>query len=83
MSRYLSCYESEARLDISTTFDCDKHFNGKETAVAAHDASCTWSSNNEQEFDLVLENINLLVPKGSMVAVIGEVNIPCMINIKC
>ncbi|XP_073023076.1 ABC transporter C family member 13 [Primulina eburnea] len=73
LSRYLSCYESDARLGISTTFDCDKHFNGKEAAVAANDASCTWSSNKEMEFDLVLEHVNLFVPKGSMVAVIGEV----------
>ncbi|XP_073147479.1 ABC transporter C family member 13 isoform X2 [Henckelia pumila] len=71
LRRYLSCYEGEDR--VETTFDCDKHFNGKETAVAAHDASCTWSSNNEKEFDLVLEHVNLFVPKGSMVAVIGEV----------
>ncbi|KZV22614.1 ABC transporter C family member 13-like [Dorcoceras hygrometricum] len=73
LSRYLSSYESVDRFDISTTFDCDKHINGKETAVAAHDASCTWSSNKEKEFNLVLEHVNLVVPKGSMVAVIGEV----------
>lgn len=50
-------------------------FDGKETAVAVHDASCTWSSYDENEFDLVLQHVNLCVPKGSMVAIIGEVNI--------
>ncbi|KAG8379711.1 hypothetical protein BUALT_Bualt07G0117400 [Buddleja alternifolia] len=73
LSKYLSCYESDVGLDNSSSRCYDEKFDIEETAVAVHDASCTWSSYDEKEFDLVLEHVNLFVPKGSMVAVIGEV----------
>lgn len=52
----------------------DEMSDSKETAAVVHDASCTWSSYDEKEFELVLEHVNLYVPKGFMVVIIGEVN---------
>ncbi|XP_051148072.1 ABC transporter C family member 13 isoform X1 [Andrographis paniculata] len=74
LNRYLSCYESDLRADDTSRIVYDgKKIDCKETAIAVHDASCTWSSYDENEFDLVLEHVDLHVPKGSMVAIIGEV----------
>ncbi|KAJ9693150.1 hypothetical protein PVL29_012054 [Vitis rotundifolia] len=42
-------------------------------AVAMCDASCAWSSSEEVEKDLVLHHVTLGLPKGSLVAIIGEV----------
>ncbi|KAL3835470.1 hypothetical protein ACJIZ3_010206 [Penstemon smallii] len=69
LSKYLSCCETE----VSSPPFKDDQFDSKEAVVSVHDASCTWSSYNEEEFDSVLEHVNLFVPKGFMVAVIGEV----------
>ncbi|KAK4488885.1 hypothetical protein RD792_004675 [Penstemon davidsonii] len=69
LSKYLSCCETE----VSSPPFNDDQFDSKEAVVSVHDASCTWSSYNEKEFDSVLEHVNLFVPKGFMVAVIGEV----------
>lgn len=42
-------------------------------AVAMYDASCNWSSSNTQQLSPVIDHITLAIPKGSLVAVIGEV----------
>lgn len=42
-------------------------------AVTICDACCTWSSSDKKEFDLLLHKITLQVPKGCLVAVVGEV----------
>ncbi|KAL8456965.1 hypothetical protein ACS0TY_034986 [Phlomoides rotata] len=73
LDKYLSCHESDIGNNNSPPIFGDKKINFKEIAVAIHDASCTWSSYDEKEFDLVLEHIDLFVPKGLMVAIIGEV----------
>lgn len=75
MNKYLSCKESATGLNESSPVFYDENFDSNELAVSVHDASCTWSSYDEKEFDLVLEHINLRVPKGFMVAVIGEVKL--------
>ncbi|KAL2242765.1 UNVERIFIED_CONTAM: ABC transporter C family member 13 [Sesamum indicum] len=73
LSKYLSCHESEFGLEHSSPIFYDEKFDSKDTAVSINDASCTWSSYDEKGFDLVLEHVNLVVPKGFMVAIIGEV----------
>ncbi|KAL0319052.1 UNVERIFIED_CONTAM: ABC transporter C family member 13 [Sesamum angustifolium] len=73
LSKYLSCHESDIGHESSSPIFYDEKFDSKETAVSVHDASCTWSSYDEMGFELVLEHVNLVVPKGFMVAIIGEV----------
>ncbi|KAL8042899.1 hypothetical protein ABFX02_09G082600 [Erythranthe guttata] len=74
LNKYLSCYESDmGNGNNSSTIFYDENCDFKETDVFIHDASCTWSSYDEKEFDLVLEHVNLCVPKGSMIVIIGEV----------
>ena len=41
-------------------------------AVVMHDACCSWSSSNEDQ-NLVLNHVTLHLPKGRLVAVVGEV----------
>lgn len=38
------------------------------------DSCCAWSSSDENDLDLVLKHVTLGIPKGSFVAVIGEVS---------
>ncbi|XP_047963792.1 ABC transporter C family member 13 [Salvia hispanica] len=73
LNKYLSCKENDTRLNKSSPTFCDEKFDSKELAVSVDEASCIWSSYDEKEFNLVLENVNLRVPKGFMVAIIGEV----------
>ncbi|CAA0827331.1 multidrug resistance-associated protein 11 [Striga hermonthica] len=73
LSKYLSSFENDIEPgSLSPIVDGDK-FGFKELAVAVRDASCAWSSCDEKEFNLVLERVNLYVPEGFMVAIIGEV----------
>lgn len=51
----------------------DSSLISEELAVFVEDASCTWSSNVEEEHSLTIKHINLIIPKGSFVAIIGEV----------
>ncbi|KAK6147863.1 hypothetical protein DH2020_018775 [Rehmannia glutinosa] len=73
LSKYLSSYESNIEPESSSPIVNNEKFDSEEPAVAVNDASCTWSSYDEKEYDLVLEDANLYVPKGFMVAIIGEV----------
>lgn len=45
----------------------------KDMVVTMHDASCSWSSGDEKDRNLVLNQVNLHLTKGSLVAIIGEV----------
>lgn len=45
----------------------------EDMTVIMHDASCSWSSSDEKDQNLVLNRVNLCLPKGYFVAVIGEV----------
>ncbi|KAA8540550.1 hypothetical protein F0562_024531 [Nyssa sinensis] len=79
LSRFLSCSEHELELDWignPSSSSCSKDqpdFTFKDMAVVIHDASCVWSSSNEEGLNLVLNHVTLCIPKGSFVSVIGEV----------
>lgn len=45
-----------------------------DAAIVIHDACCTWSGSDEKEWNMVLNHVTLDLPKGSFVAVIGEVS---------
>lgn len=55
----------------------DKQTELQDVAVVIRDASCTWSCRDQKEIDLVLDPVNLLIPKGLLVAVVGEVKLYC------
>ncbi|EPS71658.1 hypothetical protein M569_03101, partial [Genlisea aurea] len=73
LSKYLSCYENYRTAEFASPSSSthDDH-NFEESVLSINSASCTWSSYDE-DFDLVLDNVNLTVPKGSMVVIVGEV----------
>lgn len=48
-------------------------FSSDSMAVVMHDACCNWSSCSAQQPSPVIDHITLALPKGSLVAVIGEV----------
>ncbi|KAK1557413.1 hypothetical protein Q3G72_024236 [Acer saccharum] len=78
LSRFLSC--SECELEMEQTANSSSHFSNiqpnftsEEMTVIMHDASCTWSSNEQEERNLVLDRVSLSLPKGLLIAIIGEV----------
>ncbi|XP_049393908.1 ABC transporter C family member 13 isoform X2 [Solanum stenotomum] len=77
LCKYLSCFEQETSMEQPSNcsvFSCSNKQNElQDAAVVIHDASCTWSSSDQKEIDLVVDPVNLLIPKGLLVAVVGEV----------
>ncbi|KAI7986989.1 ABC transporter C family member 13 [Camellia lanceoleosa] len=74
LSRFLSCSENEPELGQtgkSPPSSCSEDLS--DMAIVIRDACCTWSTNDEQERDMILHHVTLHLPKGSLVAVIGEV----------
>ncbi|CAL5361622.1 unnamed protein product [Camellia sinensis] len=74
LSRFLSCSENEPDLGQtgkSPPSSCLE--DQSDMAIVIRDACCTWSTNDEQERDMILHHVTLHLPKGSLVAVIGEV----------
>ncbi|CAL5444219.1 unnamed protein product [Camellia sinensis] len=74
LSRFLSCSENEPDLGQtgkSPPSSCSE--DQSDMAIVIRDACCTWSTNDEQERDMILHHVTLHLPKGSLVAVIGEV----------
>lgn len=51
-------------------------FVSEDMAVVIHDACCAWSRSDEEVENLVLNHVTLGLPKGLLVAVIGEVRYP-------
>ena len=66
--------EQTAGSSSSPSFGGQFHFELEDMAVIMCDASCAWSSSEEVEKDLVLHHVTLGLPKGSLVAIIGEVD---------
>ncbi|KAJ4899955.1 multidrug resistance-associated protein 11 [Raphanus sativus] len=67
VSKFLRCVEHNK--DSST----DSGLIPEDLSVFVEDASCVWSSNVDEEHSLTIKHLSLKVPKGSFVAVIGEV----------
>lgn len=78
LSRFLCCSEykreSEKKVESPMLFPKDNsEYISEDIAFLMHDACCTWSSSDEEKRNMVLNNINLSLPKGLLIAVIGEV----------
>ncbi|KAK9141507.1 hypothetical protein Syun_010907 [Stephania yunnanensis] len=78
LSTFLACPEHRSkRVHIvgkpSTSVSEGQVDCHQETAIAILDASCAWSYNYEEKQDLVLNRITIELPKGLLIAVIGEV----------
>ncbi|XP_048129679.1 ABC transporter C family member 13 isoform X2 [Rhodamnia argentea] len=78
LSRFLSCpehqYEQCAVGSSSLVSGGTKsHFSSDRVAVVMYDACYNWSSSNMQQLSPVIDHVSLAIPKGSLVAVIGEV----------
>ncbi|XP_044487071.1 ABC transporter C family member 13 isoform X3 [Mangifera indica] len=78
LSRFLCCSDSKSEMEqkVNSPFclsnnQYDSTF--KDMVVTMHDASCSWSSGDEKDRNLVLNQVNLHLTKGSLVAIIGEV----------
>lgn len=67
VSKFLCCLEHSKNSSI------DSGLISEDVAVFVEAASCIWSSNVEEGHNLTIKNVSLKVPKGSFVAVIGEV----------
>ncbi|XP_070660846.1 ABC transporter C family member 13 isoform X3 [Malus domestica] len=79
LTRFLSCSEHKSKLEktagsASSYISNDQsEFTHEDKAVVFHDSCCSWSSSDEEQLNLVLNHVTLAIPKGSFVAVIGEV----------
>ncbi|KAM7257289.1 hypothetical protein ACFE04_013030 [Oxalis oulophora] len=76
LSKFLSCSNSERGESFgSEAFSSNTHFNAlsENMVITMHDACCTWSSSDKEKVDSVMKCVTLAIPKGSLVAVIGEV----------
>ncbi|XP_071733419.1 ABC transporter C family member 13-like [Rutidosis leptorrhynchoides] len=69
LSKFLSCFEHE-RFNGSATSYCSSSI---EMDIDIKDACCAWASSDEEVKEPILNRVNLAIPKGSLVAVIGEV----------
>lgn len=79
LSRFLSCYEHKCEVELTADSSSPGLSNEqsaaifKDKSIVIHDACCAWSCSNEKECNMVLNHVTLELPKGSFVAVIGEV----------
>ncbi|CAK9157465.1 unnamed protein product [Ilex paraguariensis] len=79
LTKFLSCSEHDPQLKqtgVSSSSSCSNTNSDivfEDMAVVICDACCAWSSSDEDEGVLVLDHLTLAIPKGSLVAVIGEV----------
>ncbi|CAH2078696.1 unnamed protein product [Thlaspi arvense] len=67
VSKFLCCMEHNKDSSI------DSGLISEDLAVFVENASCIWSSNVGEEHNLTIKHVSLRVPKGSFVAIIGEV----------
>lgn len=84
LSKFLSCTEKSCNIIMESMWQMQGQApppsalrrltnNNTPTAVAFLDACSTWSNNSCVEQMAVLNNMSLEVPKGLLVAVVGEV----------
>ncbi|OMO85696.1 hypothetical protein CCACVL1_10040 [Corchorus capsularis] len=77
LSRFLCCLEKESEMEQTVKFPPlflhdQSDLVSKDMALVIHEACCAWSSSKEDP-NLVLDHITLNIPKGLLVAIIGEV----------
>ncbi|OMO74143.1 hypothetical protein COLO4_26706 [Corchorus olitorius] len=77
LSRFLCCLEKESEMEETAEFPPlflhdQSDLVSKDMALVIHEACCAWSSSKE-DLNLVLDHITLNIPKGLLVAIIGEV----------
>ncbi|XP_050232753.1 ABC transporter C family member 13 isoform X2 [Mercurialis annua] len=76
LSRFLCCSEFKHELEkkVHSFYpNYQPDFVSDDAAVIMRDACCTWSSSDDETQNLVLKNVTFTVPKGSFIAIIGEV----------
>ncbi|GLT38273.1 hypothetical protein SLA2020_125310 [Shorea laevis] len=77
LSRFLHCSEHKVGMqqmpNLPSSSNDWSDFVSEDIAVVIHDACCAWRRSNEEVENLVLNHVTLGLPKGLLVAVIGEV----------
>ncbi|KAJ4834345.1 hypothetical protein Tsubulata_020552 [Turnera subulata] len=74
LSRFLSCPEYRRHVDErADSVPHQSYFLTEDIPVIVDDACLSWSSSDEKEQNLILDHVTLRLPKGSFVAIIGEV----------
>ncbi|XP_030491896.2 ABC transporter C family member 13 isoform X1 [Cannabis sativa] len=79
LSQFLSSFESKSKEETTDDSIPQLQLNNQSKyalenmAVFFHSASCAYSINDKEEWNLVLYNVSLGLPRGSYIAVIGEV----------
>ncbi|KAM7471627.1 hypothetical protein LguiA_009810 [Lonicera macranthoides] len=79
LTKFLSCSENgpqkEQIEDSSSSYHSNQQsdFSYEEMAVVITDACCAWASSSQDDLELVLDHVTLALPRGSFVAVVGEV----------
>lgn len=74
LSKFLSCSEHEphnGQKDNSSS--SSSNFTDENMDIIMKDVCSSWSSNDSEVKELILNHVNLDIPNGSLVAVIGEV----------
>ncbi|XP_074354051.1 ABC transporter C family member 13 isoform X2 [Apium graveolens] len=74
LSRFLCCPEIETETFSNNHSSCTDEYScvtSEDVAVVINEASCMWSSNEQEQ--LVMDRISLSLSKGHFVAVVGEV----------
>lgn len=74
LSRFLSCTEHEHKSgETGVSSSSSSSWEQSSMAVFVNDAYASWSSSDDLDNGLILKHITVQIPKGSLVAVIGEV----------
>ncbi|XP_071734179.1 LOW QUALITY PROTEIN: ABC transporter C family member 13-like [Rutidosis leptorrhynchoides] len=69
LSKFLSCVEHERFNEPTTSYSS----SSKEMDIVIKDACFAWANIDQEVKEPILNRVNLAIPKGSLVAVIGEV----------
>ncbi|CAI0420806.1 unnamed protein product [Linum tenue] len=72
LSRFLRCSVSKHEENVISPGD-GSNIIPKDMAAVMNDACCAWSSSDDKLESTVLNHMNLSLPKGAVIAVIGEV----------
>ncbi|KMZ74266.1 ABC transporter C family member 13, partial [Zostera marina] len=73
LSKFLSCTEYTSQLKLHSTEYEHKTIPNVEMAIVFSEADCIWSSSEDIGHNIFLKKINLDLPKGFFIVVIGEI----------